>query len=142
MAKIRLWRLIGLFTVLNALLFGCALPENDGIELAINSQSLIDADDFQVFVGPLQQNGKTVTCNDYLTKKISFDSKKFKTEKRAPLIMGDSTRSQTTIDNLTPGTKIFIVAGYKSDKLVLLGCDTGTIEKGKKLVISIILLPM
>lgn len=117
---------------------GCAgMNDNNApnVEIKVGKDALT-LDSLELLVGAASQG----SCTDFLDKKTAFDKATFTSENTQAVDMtGDVEKRILSIPTITPGDKLFIVAGYANSQLTMLGCATGTIEKGKRLNVSIFL---
>jgi len=136
--SMRKWLFIG---VLGLLVTGCGAPEPEGFQLKIDQKYLDTISKLEIWV--LQ--GKPFTCQAMLDDKSKFDPKAFASEKKSILSdFKDKKRHQMEFKELKPGKKMFIAAGYTTaspDTPVVFGCQEGEVEAGKKLNISLYLVP-
>ncbi|MBK07673.1 MAG: hypothetical protein CL920_33365 [Deltaproteobacteria bacterium] len=118
---------------------GCAGAPAPEISLRISEKALVDLDKVDILIGAVG-GGNAASCDAYLSKTTVFSADKFTAEKTQAIALGSATKQEVVLSDLQPGEKLFVIAGYQKGNLVMLGCDKGTIEDGKKLMLSIAML--
>ncbi len=114
------------------------------IKSTVQSLSAIESLTVMVTSNKLK-SGKEFTCKQLLDGKVKFQEKDFQIEKKDTAVLDpQEEKKELVFSELSVGKKLFIAVGYlkKDNKQPdLIGCSEGTVEPGKRLFLSIFLVP-